>query len=117
VSWFAILFMMIKPYLRKPRDGVEHLVRLQRWPGLLRRYAGTYVRIWSNEHEAYWRANASGYCTDGLEAGVYAFEDAWERTKHCDPEKRITFRFANTKFRDAGGQSPALRTDDKPHSL
>lgn len=23
----------------------------------------------------------------------------------------------NTKFRDAGGQSPALRTDDQPHSL
>lgn len=23
----------------------------------------------------------------------------------------------NSKFRDAGGQSPALRTDDQPHSL
>ena len=46
--------------------------------------------IWSGEHRAYWRANASGYTTllDG--AGVYPRAEAERLTRHCGPEKRIT---------------------------
>lgn len=58
-------------------------------------WSGKLVYIWSHEHNAYWRANGSGYTcrvTDGL--GVYDFEDAFERTRHCGPEKMIEFEEA-----------------------
>lgn len=80
--------------MRPSVPGRETLERLKRWPTLRAKYAGKMVRIWSNEHEAYWRANGAGYTTDGLEAGLYDFADAWARTHHCDPSKRITFRSA-----------------------
>lgn len=53
-----------------------------------------YVRIWSGEHKAYWRPKANGYTPDGLEAGVWLFKDAWDKTKHCDASKKIEFRIA-----------------------
>lgn len=52
---------------------------------------GTHVRIWSGEHFAYWRPASAGYTTDGLGAGIYEFSDAYARTRHCGPEKRIAF--------------------------
>lgn len=53
--------------------------------------SGINVRIWSGEHGAYWRAESSGYTSDSLSAGVYEFDEAWRRTRHCGPEKRIAF--------------------------
>jgi len=49
------------------------------------------VRIWSDEHRAWWRAECCGYTIHGEAAGIYAFEDAWAATSHCGPEKRIVF--------------------------
>jgi hypothetical protein len=49
------------------------------------------VRIWSDEHEAFWRPNGSGYTADGLRAGIWRFSDAFKKTNHCDPGKRIQF--------------------------
>lgn len=49
------------------------------------------VIIWSQEHCAWWRQDAAGYTTDANAAGVYEFADAYDRTKHCGPEKRIGF--------------------------
>ncbi len=70
-------------------------MRFLRWPSLRAKWSGKRVRIYSNEHEAYWRENGAGYTTDGLESGVYLFEDAWKRTAHCGPEKRITYHLEN----------------------
>lgn len=53
---------------------------------------GKSVRIYSNEHFMYWRPAAQGYTPDGLEAGVWLFEDAWVLVQHCDPSKQIEFR-------------------------
>lgn len=50
------------------------------------------VYIWSAEHGAWWRPDASGYTVAIEGAGVYDFADAHERTKHCGPEKRIEYR-------------------------
>ena len=47
------------------------------------------VRIWSNEHRAYWRPNGCGYTTEPEMAGMFDAEDAVERTRHCGPEKQI----------------------------
>ena len=49
------------------------------------------VRIWSREHRAWWRDGANGYTVNMTEAGIFPFADAYERTKHCGPEKQIAF--------------------------
>ena len=53
------------------------------------------VLIYSCEHAAYWRANGAGYTTCQRDAGRYTFGDAWGRTYHCGPEKKIIFEFAH----------------------
>jgi hypothetical protein len=53
--------------------------------------AGKRVRIWSDEHRAWWRRDCCGYTVHAEAAGIYAFEDAWQATNHCGPEKRIVF--------------------------
>lgn len=55
------------------------------------KWLGRHVFIYSSEHHAYWRSNGNGYVCDIEGAGHYLFEDAWDRTKHCGPEKRIEF--------------------------
>lgn len=78
--------------LRKPvLNGTETLERLTRWPSLQRSWVGKQVRIWSNQWCAYWRAGGAGYTTDEAQAGVFSFEDAYQRTKHCGPDKMITY--------------------------
>jgi hypothetical protein len=49
------------------------------------------VRIYSDEHGAYWRPNGSGYTIRVNAAGIYTLADATARTAHCGPEKRIEF--------------------------
>jgi hypothetical protein len=53
------------------------------------------VLIYSNQHRAYWRSNAQGYCLLKEEAGKYSFEDALQLTMHCGSEKQIIFHFIN----------------------
>ena len=55
------------------------------------RLSGMIVRIWSREHGAFWRENGAGYASSMDGAGAYAFEDAWNRTRHCGPEKGIEY--------------------------
>lgn len=54
--------------------------------------ADQFCVIWSGEHRAYWRANASGYCADIRDAGAYRRAEAERLTRHCGPEKRIEIR-------------------------
>lgn len=77
---------------RKPVDPEkqDNLERLERWPGLKNKFVGKKVYIISDGW--YWRPDAAGYTSDGLEAGVYDFEDAWRRSSHCGPEKRIVYK-------------------------
>jgi hypothetical protein len=42
--------------------------------------------LWSNKHEAWWRAAAHGYTKDRAEAGVYSEQEAIRfvvRSSHC----------------------------------
>lgn len=71
--------------------GVMKLAKLKRWPTLKRHLAGQFVRIFSHEWGAYWRADYSGYTPKRDEAGIYKFEDALEHTFHCGPEKGIEY--------------------------
>lgn len=81
--------------LRKPAvDGVETLERMKHWPSLRRTWINQKVRIYSGEHALYWRAEGAGYTQNRKEAGLYEFEDAWDRVSHCGPEKKIRFILA-----------------------
>ena len=45
--------------------------------------------IYSGEHNAYWRPDASGYTTNLEEAGRYSLTEAHRKTNHCCPKKQI----------------------------
>lgn len=77
--------------LKKQIPGAETLVRFKRWPRLKHNWVNKLVYIYSNEHFAFWRANAQGYTNSKEQAGVYTFEEAWAATNHCGPEKRIAY--------------------------
>jgi len=49
------------------------------------------VRIWSNEHGAFWRPEAARYTSDENQAWVIDFPTAYDATKHCGPEKKINY--------------------------
>ena len=65
-------------------------VGLARWKGR-EWWNGKKVHIWTDEHCGWWRQKAQGYTENLDEAGVYDFADAYKRTKHCGPEKRIIY--------------------------
>jgi hypothetical protein len=67
----------------------ETLERVKRWPDMMKRFP--FVRIYSAEWDAYWRGSGQGYCEDPSLSNVWKIEEAFERTKHCGPEKRIQF--------------------------
>lgn len=58
---------------------------------MLKHYPNSNVRIYSNEHNAYWGPNYCGYTQKGSEAGIYKIEDAYRKTSHCGPKKQIMF--------------------------
>lgn len=74
----------------------ESLERVKRWPSLKTRFGK--VRIYSCEHQAYWRGTGQGYTTDPSESDILTMEDAFEKTRHCDPEKKITFVNAKSEL-------------------
>lgn len=76
---------------RKPREGVETLVRMQRWPNLVHAWVYKTVRIYSSEHRAFWRGGGHGYTAQLSDAGVFSFGEAYKMTHHCGPEKRIEY--------------------------
>jgi hypothetical protein len=49
------------------------------------------VRIWSGQWMAWWRPDASGYADEPDRAGIYSGANAWERSKHAGPEKRLAY--------------------------
>src|SRR4051812_46871407 len=76
-----------------PGELIRHLAPMQRKGGerIRAKMSGKRVLIYSREHQAFWRPNGCGYVGGRDGAGVYRFEDAWSRTRHCGPEKKIMF--------------------------
>lgn len=54
-------------------------------------WARQNVRIWSQEHGAWWRSEAAGYTFDEGQAWVIDFPSAYDATKNCGPEKKISY--------------------------
>jgi len=67
----------------------ETLERIKRWPQLIGRFPR--VRIYSAEHDAYWRRYGQGYTVEKGESAVWDCMDAFRKTMHCDPIKGIQF--------------------------
>ena len=76
----------------KRYEDRETLERIKRWPQLSARFP--LVRIYSNEHGAFWRGSGQGYTTREIESDVLSCYDAFEQTKHCGKEKHIQFVMA-----------------------
>lgn len=54
-------------------------------------WARQNVKIWSEEHRAWWRDGGAGYTDDISQAWVLDFPTAYDETKHCGPEKKINY--------------------------
>lgn len=75
--------------LTKIKPGLITLELVKRNEFLLNNF--NKVRIWSVEHQAYWRSNSAGYTIHNSDSGIYSFKDAFDKTNHCDESKGITF--------------------------
>lgn len=62
-------------------------------PDLLERRGVETCLVRSGEHHAWWRAERQGYTTHRPSAGRYAFTNAHEASRHCGPEKAISYEF------------------------
>jgi hypothetical protein len=62
-----------------------------RAPKAFERFKGRKVLIWSAQWLAWWRPESAGYTSAINDAGIYDFDDAYKRTLHCGPEKRIEY--------------------------
>ena len=67
----------------------ETLERIKRWPHLIERFP--CVRIYSAEHNAFWRGIGNGYTDDINASAVWHCQEAVRRTRHCGPEKQIQY--------------------------
>lgn len=59
----------------------------------LEKHAKRQVLIFSDQWGAYWRSGRAGYTYKKEDAGIYTFEDAFDATCHCGPEKFIYYKF------------------------
>lgn len=75
--------------------STESLERIKAHPQLVEAWLDQKVRIWSDEHKAYWR-DPSGYTPYPAQAGVFPFPEAWKKTRHCGPEKKIFYKLVFT---------------------
>jgi hypothetical protein len=73
----------------KRYEDRETLERLKRWPYLASRFPR--VRIYSAEYGAWWRGKGNGYTVDAKASDVWDIGEAFARTIHCGPEKRIQY--------------------------
>lgn len=73
----------------KLNNGSLTLEYIKKNPDKMQRFIN--VRIWSNEHKAWWRNNCCGYTDIRHIAGVFTIDMAFSQTKHCCRKKRIVF--------------------------
>lgn len=105
----------------RPFQFKQHQARslriFQRRPETVLNFEHAPVRIWSEEHGAYWRLLTStegqfrgaGYVVGRAGAGIVMLPEAFRMTRHCGPEKEIWFEFVST--RERLGQPEETRTE------
>tara|TARA_B110001454_G_scaffold54930_2_gene53697 strand:- start:1247 stop:2026 length:780 start_codon:yes stop_codon:yes gene_type:complete len=82
---------IIKPWVPSPvENGMLGLESIKENPELKDRFKNMKCRIYSWEWGYYWRMNGCGYASKD-DAGIYSFEDAYDRTNHCGSEKGIWY--------------------------
>lgn len=78
------------PTVRTVRLDHIHRVGLVKWRGR-EWWCRRNVLIWSGEHRAWWRPNAEGYTVGSSQAWIIDFPTAYDYTKRCGSEKKISF--------------------------
>lgn len=73
------------------RRRMEYFCRREPLPAVQARFEATPILIYSGEHGAYWRPDCAGYIRSPEGAGRYSLREAIDATRHCGPEKRISF--------------------------
>ncbi len=53
-------------------------------------------RVTIHSDHGIWRAEGKGYTDKPDEAGVFTLREAYECTKHCGPEKKVSYRCVGT---------------------
>ena len=99
----------------KRHDDRETLERIKRWPKLHGRFP--FVRIYSAEHSAFWRGTGQGYTDNPQDSGVWTIKEAFARTNHCCPMKRIQFIGADQKEQKLEQLQSALAECEKENLL
>lgn len=56
------------------------------------------VKIFSGEHQSYWRPDEKGYTADLNAAGIYNFQAAHEILRMVGPEKMLTIEIIHTEY-------------------
>lgn len=67
-------------------------------------FADKHVRIWSGQWKRWWLrqpdGSACGYTSEVSEAGIFPFPDAWDRSCHCGPEKKIVYEIVGEEIQE-----------------
>ena len=92
--------------LKNDRVSLERL-KAGRATRKVERFAGRKVRIWSQEHGAFWRQDRRGYAVEPEAAGVFAFEEAYR----ARPIRAVPRRESSSCWR------PDLRDPSDRHPL
>lgn len=80
--------------------SMQHSLQdIRKYPELLADLEGKMVRIWTGQWRAWWLPLGCGYTLNKDEAGIYDFDDAYSRTRHCDVEKQIIYEVAESASR------------------
>lgn len=85
-----------------PQQRVDALRRMNpaAVTAYLKRYGQRVVRIYSAEHSSYWRPGGAGYTHNVWHSGLFTLAEAWEKTSHCGPEKRIHYELVRADERE-----------------
>jgi hypothetical protein len=121
-EWFRLFFQ--RPYPMS-EEGVEHAVQslaeaIEAAIGRDKAAPGVEgpVRIWSGEHNAYWRPNSRGYTVRAAAAWLLPRAEAVRRTSHCGPEKMIDIQEASDiEAAEARGVATGIAAREKANDL
>lgn len=69
-------------------------------------YGITYYKIWSNEHQGWWKPNKSGYTQNRKEAGIYS-----------EAEARDIVESANIGLKDIPNEAMVEIVADEPYGI
>jgi hypothetical protein len=75
-------------------DGIR-MEYVKRYPDSTLTKSNVEVKIFSSQWGYYWRKTGQGYTPNPHESQTYTIAEAFAKTKHCGPEKKIWFIYVD----------------------